>query len=67
MAYDLNLALTGGNPYRTTELISLHVFREAFGFGNFATGQSQAVIMFLVIAIVALFQVVVSKRMEVER
>ncbi|MEY4040192.1 MAG: sn-glycerol-3-phosphate transport system permease protein U, partial [Actinomycetota bacterium] len=28
MAYDLNLALTGGNPYRTTELISLHVFRE---------------------------------------
>jgi raffinose/stachyose/melibiose transport system permease protein len=67
MAYDLNLALTGGNPYRTTELISLHVFREAFGFGNFATGQSQAVIMFVVIAIVALFQVVVSKRMEVQR
>lgn len=67
MAYDLNLALTGGNPYRTTELISLRVFREAFGFGNFATGQSQAIIMFLVIAIVALVQVVVSKRMEVQR
>lgn len=67
MAYDLNLALTGGNPYRTTELISLRVFREAFGFGNFATGQAQAIIMFLVIAIVALAQVIVSKRMEVQR
>lgn len=67
MAYDLNLALTGGNPYRTTELISLHVFKEAFGFGNFATGQAQAVIMFIVIAIAALFQVAVSKRFEVQR
>ena len=67
MAYDLNLALTGGGPYRTTELISLHVFKEAFGFGNFATGQSQAVMMFLVIAAAALTQVVLSKRSEVQR
>ncbi|MEY2899872.1 MAG: hypothetical protein RL247_38 [Actinomycetota bacterium] len=67
MAYDLNLALTGGGPYRTTELISLHVFKEAFGFGNFATGQSQAVLMFLVIAAAALTQVVLSKRAEVQR
>jgi raffinose/stachyose/melibiose transport system permease protein len=67
MAYDLNLALTGGNPYRTTELISLRVFREAFGFGNFATGQTQAVIMFVVIATAALVQVIVSRRFEVQR
>lgn len=67
MAYDLNLALTGGGPYRTTELVSLHVFREAFGYGNFSAGQSQAVIMFLVIAVAALTQVIISKRMEVQR
>ena len=67
MAYDLNLALTNGNPYRTTELISLHVFKEAFGYGNFATGQAQAIIMFVVIAVAALAQVIISKRMEVQR
>jgi len=67
MAYDLNLSLTGGNPYGTTELISLQVFREAFGFGNFASGQTQAVLMFVVIAIAALAQVAVSKRFEVQR
>ncbi|MFZ2501936.1 MAG: sugar ABC transporter permease [Nocardioides sp.] len=67
MGYDLNLALTGGNPYRSTELISLHVFKEAFGFGNFASGQTQAVIMFLVIGIAGVTQVVISKRFEVER
>jgi len=67
MAYDVNIALNNGGPYRSTELISLHVFRDAFGFGNFATGQSKAVIMFLIIAIAALTQVIVSKRFEVQR
>jgi raffinose/stachyose/melibiose transport system permease protein len=67
MAYDLNLGLTGGGPYRTTELISLHVFREAFGFGNFSQGQTQAVLMFVMITIAALAQVVISKRFEVQR
>ena len=67
MAYDVNVALTGGGPYRTTELISLHIFQDAFAFANFGTGQSKAVVMFVVIAIVALVQVVVSKRLEVQR
>ena len=67
MAYDVNISLNNGGPYRSTELISLHVFREAFGFGNFATGQSKAVIMFLIIAIAALTQVIISRRFEVQR
>lgn len=67
MAYDVNRALTGGGPYRTTELISMHVYREAFDFGQFATGQAKAVVMFLVIAVAALTQVAVSKRLEVQR
>lgn len=67
MAYDVNVALTGGGPYRTTELISMHIFQDAFAFGNFGTGQSKAVIMFLLVAIAALAQVSVSKRMEVQR
>lgn len=67
MAYDVNVALTGGGPYRTTELISMHIFQDAFAFGNFGTGQSKAVIMFLLVAVAALVQVTVSKRMEVQR
>ncbi len=67
MAYDVNVALTGGGPFRTTELISMHIFEDAFRFGNFGTGQAKAVIMFLLVAIAALVQVSVSKRMEVQR
>ena len=67
MAYDVNVALTGGGPYRTTELISMHIFQDAFAFGNFGTGQAKAVIMFVMVAAAALIQVSVSKRMEVQR
>lgn len=67
MAYDVNVALTGGGPFRTTELISAHIFNDAFVYGNFDTGQSKAVIMFLFVAIVAVVQVGLSKRMEVQR
>ena len=67
MAYDVNVALTDGGPFRTTELISLHIFQDAFLEGDFGTGQSKAVIMFLIVAIAALVQVSVSKRYEVQR
>lgn len=67
MAYDVNVALTGGGPFRTTELISLHIFQDAFAEGDFGTGQAKAVIMFLMVALAALVQVTVSKRYEVQR
>lgn len=66
MAYDVNVALTGGGPYRTTELVSMHIYNEAFAFAHFGTGQAKAVIMFLMVAVAALIQVGVSKRMEVQ-
>ena len=61
------LALTGGGPFRETELISMHIFQDAFANGNFGTGQSKAVVMFIVVALAALVQVTVSKRYEVQR
>ena len=67
MAYDVNLSLTNGGPYRSTELISMHVYTEAFDFGNFGTGQAKAVIMFIIIALAAITQVTISKRMAVQR
>lgn len=67
MAYDVNIALTGGGPFRTTELVSMHIFQEAFAFGHFGTGQAQAVVMFVMVAIAALVQVAVSKRAEVQQ
>lgn len=66
MVYDVNLALTGGGPYRSTELISMYVYRKAFVEQQYASGQAQAFILFAVASIIALVQVYIGKRREIE-
>ncbi|EKN69745.1 ABC transporter integral membrane subunit [Neobacillus bataviensis LMG 21833] len=66
MVYDTNLSLTKGGPYRSTELISMHVYNDAFLYHNYGTGQAKAIILFLIVAAIAITQVVVMKKKEVE-
>jgi len=66
MVYDTNLSLTKGGPYRATELITMHIYNEAFVYQHYGTGQAKAILLFLVVAIIAVSQVVITKRLEVE-
>lgn len=66
MVFDVNLSLTKGGPYRSTELISMHIYNEAFVYQNYGTGQAKAIILFAIVATIAIFQVTVMKNMEVE-
>lgn len=66
MVYDTNLSLTQGGPFRSTELISMHVYNEAFKSFNYGVGQAKAIVLFAVVALIAIVQVSVMKRMEVE-
>ena len=66
MTYDMNLTLTNGDPYGSTVLAAMHVYRKAFVSQDFATGQAEALILFVVVATVALLQVAVSRRKEVD-
>ncbi|MDH6363785.1 raffinose/stachyose/melibiose transport system permease protein [Enterococcus sp. PF1-24] len=66
MVYDTNLSLTKGGPYRSTEMISMHVYNDAFLYQNYGTGQAKAIILFVIVAAIALTQVAVMKRKEVE-
>ena len=66
MVYDVNLALTDGGPYRSTELISMHVYKKAFLAQEYGIGQSQAFILFIIVAAITLTQVYFSKKLEVE-
>jgi raffinose/stachyose/melibiose transport system permease protein len=65
LVFDVNLALTGGGPFRSTELITLNVYLEAFRFQRFETAQAKAVLLYLVIAAVAAVQVSATRRHEV--
>lgn len=66
MVYDVNLSLTKGGPYQTTELISMHVYNKAFLSQQYGVGQAEAFVLFLVVAGISLFQVYTTKKMEVE-
>jgi len=63
--YDINLALTNGGPYGTTEMVAMNVFQTAYRFNDFAEAQAKAVLFFLVIMIITLFQVNLTSRKEV--
>lgn len=65
MVYDTNLSLTRGGPYKSTELIAMHVYNDAFLSQNYGSGQAKALILFVMVAVIAVSQVVIMKRMEV--
>ena len=46
MVYDVNLSLTGGAPYGTTEMAAMHVYEKAFTSRQFGVGQAEAFILF---------------------
>ena len=65
MVYDVNLSLTKGDPYQSSVMAAMHVYNQAFTYKNYGTGQAQALILFIVCAIVGVTQVYVGKKGEV--
>ena len=63
---DLNFSLTEGNPFGSTVMASMYVYRKAFSEKNYGLGQTEAIILFVVCAIVSLLQIYVTKRKEIE-
>jgi len=66
MVYDVNLSLTKGGPFKSTELISMSVYNKAFLSQQYGVGQAQAFFLFLMVALITIVQVYFSKKMEVE-
>jgi raffinose/stachyose/melibiose transport system permease protein len=65
MVYDVNLSLTNGEPYGSSVLAAMHVYNTAFTYKNYGTGQAEALILFVVCAIVGVLQVYIGKKAEV--
>ena len=65
MVYDVNLSLTKGEPAGKSVMAAMHVYNQAFTYKNYGTGQAQALILFIVCAIVGVTQVYIGKKGEV--
>jgi ABC-type sugar transport systems, permease components len=66
MVYDLNLTLTGGEPFGTTRLAAMHVYEKAFTARNYGVGQAEALFLFVLVAIISGIQIYIGKKREVE-
>ncbi|MCR5526830.1 MAG: sugar ABC transporter permease [Lachnospiraceae bacterium] len=66
MVYDINLTLTGGEPYGSTILVAMHVYNKAFTSRQYGVGQAEALFLFVLVAVVSGIQVYMGKKKEVE-
>ncbi|MCD8103648.1 MAG: sugar ABC transporter permease [Lachnospiraceae bacterium] len=65
MVYDVNLSLTNGEPFNSSVLAAMHVYNQAFTYKNYGTGQAEALILFVICAIVGVTQVYIGQKGEV--
>lgn len=61
--FDLNFSLT---PLKTTEMLSLNIYKEAFVSNNMGVGQAKAIIFFIFVTAISITQVYFTKKREVE-
>jgi raffinose/stachyose/melibiose transport system permease protein len=65
--FDQNLALTNGGPGKSTEMVALNIFNTFYGRVGFeGVGQAKAVIFTIIVATLALTQLHLTRRKEVE-
>lgn len=65
--FDQNYALTAGAPVKSTQMLALDIFNTFYGrVGWQGVGQAKAVIFFLIVAAIALTQLFLTRRKEVE-
>lgn len=66
MVYDINYSLTAGGPFNSTMMVSMNIVNKAFVQNNYGMGQAEAIILFIIVAIVAGIQVYIGKKGELE-
>ncbi|SFA81786.1 MULTISPECIES: carbohydrate ABC transporter permease [unclassified Bacillus (in: firmicutes)] len=64
--FDINLSLTGGGPFNSTQSVAINIYQEAFQNNRYGLGTAKSILFFLVVAVFTTVQVIVTKKREVE-
>lgn len=65
--FDANLALTDGAPAGKTTMLALDIYKTFYGrVGYQGVGQAKAVVFFIIVALIALVQLGITRRKEVD-
>lgn len=66
--FDQNLALTNGMPSGKSEMLALNIYNTFYGRSGFeGVGQAKAVVFFIIVAVIVLFQLKLTRRREVQQ
>ncbi len=66
--FDQNLALTNGEPSKMTEMLALNIYNTFYERpGTEGIGQAKAVIFFILVALIAITQNILTRRKEVQQ
>lgn len=66
--FDQNLALTNGEPSKMSELLALNIYNTFYGRPGYeGVGQAKAVVFFLLVAVIAIAQIRITRRKEVQQ
>lgn len=66
--FDQNMALTGGEPSNSSQMLALNIFETFYGRNGWeGVGQAKAVIFFILVAIIAVTQNTLTREKEVQQ
>lgn len=66
LLYDTNISLTDGNPFRTSEGITMNIYESAFRSNQMAYGAAKSVTFIIILVAISFAQVKLTSRNEVE-
>ncbi len=67
LLYDTNISLTNGNPFRSSEGVTMNIYATAFKSNQMAFGAAKSMIFVLIIIAISLTQVKLTSRKEVQQ
>ncbi len=66
MVFEVNMSLTDGGPFGSTEMIAYRIYNTAFVSLKFGDAQAQAVVLFVIVAMISVFQAYFTQKREVQ-
>jgi raffinose/stachyose/melibiose transport system permease protein len=64
--FDINISLTNGGPFNSTQSVAINIYQEAFQYNRYGLGTAKSILFFIVVAIFTTVQVLATKKREVE-
>lgn len=66
LLYDTNISLTNGNPYRSSEGVTMNIYATAFRSNHMAFGAAKSMVFLILLVIISFTQVGITSKREVE-